>query len=122
MVNVVVQENGLHPLLRAAGQYTVTVWATDDGTTVAPSGDPTWSMPVAVASDGPSVSIDTGPTPYAGRTFTWSGAVLEGGEDATAWVSYEGETATELTLGTGNTFRSRQRQQGVTPEMIVLCR
>ena len=47
-----------------AGQYTVAVWATDDGSTVAPSGDPTWTMPVAVASDGPSVSIDTGNALY----------------------------------------------------------
>ena len=90
--------------------------------TVAPSGDPTWSMPVAVASDGPSVSIDTGPTPYAGHTFTWSGAVLDGGTSATAWVSYEGETATEFTLGAGNTFMSRRRHHGVTPGTMVFCR
>jgi hypothetical protein len=48
----------------ATGPYTVAVWATDDGSTVAPSGDPTWTMPVAVASDGPSVSIDTGNALY----------------------------------------------------------
>ena len=64
-----VRQDWLRHPYAAAGQYTVAVWATDDGTTVAPSGDPTWTMPVAVASDH---AVAFGPSGAAACSRGWS--------------------------------------------------
>ena len=46
--------------------------------------------------------------------------MLDGGEDATAWVSYEGETATELTLGAGNTFTLSHEYDDTGPQTVAV--